>query len=115
MITGSQIAEYNGFKTCIGHDSVYGEQIQKICDIIESKDFIHGKKCLQSGRNRLTSILLEQFRFPRRVRVAMDCNGTASLIAPSLMEGVGLRCYQAFCDMDGTFPNHHRIPRWWRI
>jgi phosphomannomutase / phosphoglucomutase len=114
MITGSHNPpEYNGFKTCIGHNSVYGEQIQKICEIIESKDFIHGKG--NSSKADVAAsyrkFLLDQFHFPRKVRVAMDCgNGTASLIAPALMEELGCEVTELFCDMDGTFPNHHPDP-----
>jgi phosphomannomutase / phosphoglucomutase len=114
MITGSHNPpEYNGFKTCIGHDSVYGEQIQKIYDIIESKDFIYGKGNVSKAdvTAPYRKLLLEQFRFPRRVRVGMDCgNGTASPIAPSLMEELGCDVTGLFCDMDGTFPNHHPDP-----
>lgn len=114
MITGSHNPpEYNGFKTCIGHDSVYGEQIQNIYEIIEARDFLKGKG-KTSTADVLTpyrKYLLEQFHFSRKVRFAMDCgNGTACLIAPSLMKELGCEVTELYCDMDGTFPNHHPDP-----
>jgi phosphomannomutase / phosphoglucomutase len=114
MITGSHNpAEYNGFKTCIGHDSVYGEQIQQIAGIIEARDFEKGKGETVSA-DVLTpyrQYLLENIRLPRKVRLAMDCgNGTACLIAPEVVRALGCEVIPLYCDMDGTFPNHHPDP-----
>ena len=114
MITGSHNPpEYNGFKACIGHDSVFGEQIQQIADIIEAGDFAGGNGKI-SSEDVLTpyrKYLLEQIRFPRPVRLAMDCgNGTASLVAPDLMAALGCEVECLYCTMDGTFPNHHPDP-----
>jgi phosphomannomutase / phosphoglucomutase len=114
MITGSHNPpEYNGFKTCIGHDSVYGEQIQQAAQIIEAGDFEKGRGEVISA-DVLTpyrKYLIEHIRFPRRVRMAMDCgNGTASLIAPDIMTALGCEVIPLYCEMDGTFPNHHPDP-----
>jgi phosphomannomutase/phosphoglucomutase len=114
MITGSHNPpEYNGFKTCVGVDSVYGEQIQKIYSLIESRDFERGK-----GRSSTADVMmpyrkyiLEQIRLARPIRVALDCgNGTACLLAPDLVGTVGCEVEKLYCDMDGTFPNHHPDP-----
>ena len=114
MITGSHNPpEYNGFKVCVGHDSVYGEQIQEIYGIIESGDFARG-----NGRSSTADVIppyrqyvLDQIRMPRRVRLAMDCgNGTGSLLAPDIVSALGCELTRLYCDMDGTFPNHHPDP-----
>ena len=114
MITGSHNPpEYNGFKTCIGHDSVYGSQIQEIREFIESRDFVNGKANTSSAdvSTPYKKLLLEQIQVPRRVRVAVDCgNGTACLAAPEIIEALGCEVTCLFCDMDGTFPNHHPDP-----
>jgi phosphomannomutase / phosphoglucomutase len=114
MITGSHNPpEYNGFKTCIGHDSVYGEQIQHIAGIIESNDFEKGKGSILSAdvSTPYRKYLLENIRVPRKVRLAMDCgNGTACLLAPDVVEALGCEVTRLYCDMDGTFPNHHPDP-----
>ena len=114
MITGSHNPpEYNGFKTCIGHDPVYGAQIQEIRKIIESQDFVRGKGGLSRADvlPPYRDMLLERIRIRRRVRLAMDCgNGTASLLAPDIVAVLGCDVTQLYCEMDGTFPNHHPDP-----
>jgi phosphomannomutase/phosphoglucomutase len=114
MITGSHNPpDYNGFKTCIGHDSVYGGQIQEIRKLIESGDFVRekGRASAADVLNPYREYLLEQFRLPRPIRVALDCgNGTASLIAPQLVAALGCEVTRLYCEMDGTFPNHHPDP-----
>jgi phosphomannomutase/phosphoglucomutase len=114
MITGSHNPpEYNGFKTCVGHDSIYGDQIQKIREIIEARDFVHEKGSV-SKEDVLESYqdyLVKQFSLPRPVRVAIDCgNGTAALVAPRLYSSLGCDVTGLYCEMDGTFPNHHPDP-----
>ena len=114
MITGSHNPpEFNGFKACIGHDSVYGEKIQEIFRIIESGDFARGK-----GQTSTADVappyrkyVLDQIRLSRSVRVALDCgNGTGCLLAPDIVSALGCDLTRLYCDMDGTFPNHHPDP-----
>jgi phosphomannomutase / phosphoglucomutase len=114
MITGSHNpAEYNGFKTCIGVDSVYGNQIQNIYRLIESGDFEKGKGTIATAdvMTPYRSHLWDQIHLPRSVRVALDCgNGTACQIAPDLIRALGCEVTELYCQMDGTFPNHHPDP-----
>jgi phosphomannomutase/phosphoglucomutase len=114
MITGSHNPpEYNGFKTCVGTDSVYGDQIQEIYRIIESEDYVRGKGGVSKSdvETPYREYVLKQIRLPRTVRVALDCgNGTACLIAPSLISDLGGEVTKLYCEMDGTFPNHHPDP-----
>jgi len=114
MITGSHNPpEYNGFKTCIGNGSVYGRQIQEIREIIDARDFIRGRGDVvrKSVLEPYREYLLKQFKLARPVRVAFDCgNGTASLIAPELFSSLGCEVTGLYCEMDGTFPNHHPDP-----
>jgi phosphomannomutase / phosphoglucomutase len=114
MITGSHNPpEYNGFKACIGTDSLYGENIRKIADLIEAGDFDHGQ-----GTVSLTDVappyreyVTSQFNFSRTIKVAVDCgNGTGGPLAPDLIESLGCDVTRLFCEMDGSFPNHHPDP-----
>jgi phosphomannomutase/phosphoglucomutase len=50
-------------------------------------------------------------RLSRRLRVVADCgNGVASLVAPKLMDKLGVEWTGLFCESDGNFPNHHPDP-----
>ena len=45
------------------------------------------------------------------MRVAVDCgNGVAGVIATELFTKLGCEVTELFCDVDGTFPNHHPDP-----
>jgi len=114
MITGSHNpAEYNGFKICLGHDSVYGAQIQEIADIIEKLDFEKGsgQVSYEDVLESYKKYLLSGIKLSRKIRVAMDCgNGTACLLAPDIAEALGCEVTRLYCDMDGSFPNHHPDP-----
>jgi len=114
MITGSHNPpEYNGFKTCLGTESVYGVQIQQIYRWIEARDFASGRGEV-SQVDVVTSYMQhirDQIRLPRKARVAVDCgNGTACIIAPALIAEIGAEVKPLFCKLDGTFPNHHPDP-----
>jgi len=45
------------------------------------------------------------------MRIAVDCgNGVAGMIAPRLFRRLGCEVEELFCEVDGSFPNHHPDP-----
>jgi phosphomannomutase/phosphoglucomutase len=45
------------------------------------------------------------------MRIAVDCgNGIAGATAPELYRRLGCQVEKLFCEVDGTFPNHHPDP-----
>jgi len=47
----------------------------------------------------------------RRLKVVVDAgNGTAGIVAPRLLRALGHEVIELFCELDGTFPNHHPDP-----
>ena len=47
----------------------------------------------------------------RSLKIVVDCgNGIPGAIAPQVLEGVGCEVIPLYCDVDGSFPNHHPDP-----
>ncbi len=114
MITGSHNPpEYNGFKTCLGADAVYGRQIQQIYEWIKDGDFVSGRGAVSHHdvTQSYAGYIRDQIQLPRQVRVALDCgNGTGSILAPGLLSDIGAAVTPLYCELDGAFPNHHPDP-----
>lgn len=114
MVTGSHNPpDYNGFKVSVGKTTIFGEDIQDLRKILESKDFIKGQ-----GSSETIDIFpsyLERYRQEfgtiRSIPIVLDCgNGAAGCIARRLFEAVGLKPTILFEKPDGRFPNHHPDP-----
>ncbi len=115
MITASHNpSEYNGFKLCIGKETIYGEEIQKVRRLIESEEFRTGSgTCIRQDGiiSRYVEFVKTRVRLKRPVRTVLDAgNGTASLVAPELVRALGCEITELYCTPDGRFPNHHPDP-----
>ncbi|MGA1875062.1 MAG: phosphomannomutase/phosphoglucomutase [bacterium] len=114
MITASHNPpEFNGFKLSDGKDSLYGEQIQDVRRVLEKGEFSEGCGTLTINHiiEPYVHMLREKIRLQRPLKVVVDAgNGTASLIAPDLLEDLGCEVERLFCTMDGNFPNHFPDP-----
>jgi phosphomannomutase/phosphoglucomutase len=117
MITGSHNpAEFNGFKLCVGTETIYGEEIQKLRRIMEKMDGAAGGPA-GTGRHPILPDYANELkdRFPglREVplTVVLDAgNGTAGPVAPDVMRSLGCEVVELFSEPDGRFPNHHPDP-----
>jgi phosphomannomutase/phosphoglucomutase len=55
--------------------------------------------------------IVSDVKLARPMKIAIDCgNGVAGAIAPTLYRKLGCELTELFCDVDGTFPNHHPDP-----
>lgn len=121
MITGSHNpAEFNGFKLCIGKDTIFGEEIQKIRKIMESMNNARkeNRKSYEAIRqhpiipdyiNELKNRFDAYKDIP--ITVVLDSgNGTAGLAAPHIIRSMGCDVLELFSEPDGHFPNHHPDP-----
>ena len=115
MITGSHnAADYNGLKVSSGKTTIHGEEIQKIGRILEGADLEQGNGGTESREieDPYRRMVRERIgRLSRPLKVVVDAgNGTASDLAPRVYRELGCEVVELFCEMDGSFPNHHPDP-----
>ena len=114
MVTGSHNPpEYNGLKMVINGTTLAGEAIQALRRRIEAGDFASGSGSYRAAdvREAYLARIAGDVRLARPLRVAVDCgNGVAGSVAPELYRRLGCSVTELFCEVDGTFPNHHPDP-----
>ncbi len=123
MITGSHNpSEFNGFKLCVGKETIYGEEIQKIKQIMMDGSVDVGQRSSHGAGGSIShrpllpdyihhlTTLFTSNKGPR-LRVVLDAgNGTAGLAAPEIIRAMGCEVIELFSEPDGRFPNHHPDP-----
>ena len=114
MVTASHNPmEYNGFKLCMGLDSIHGKDIQTILKIINGRSFVTGEGSLTTSDvvTPYKEFVENNINITRPIRVGVDAgNGTAGVVAVPLLKKLNCEVYDIYCDMDGTFPNHEADP-----
>jgi phosphomannomutase/phosphoglucomutase len=114
MVTGSHNPpQYNGLKMMIGGDTLFGDRITALYRRLEEADLLSGQgshREMDIGDEYLQRILGD-ITLSKKMRVGIDCgNGVAGVMAPDLFRRLGCEVVEFFCDVDGTFPNHHPDP-----
>ena len=114
MVTASHNPpEYNGFKVCLGTDSVYGNDLQRICRIITENRFETGQGSVTAYdiRQEYIDFVTADIHLSGTLRVGVDAgNGTAGPIILPILKKLGCEVSDLYCDMDGRFPNHEADP-----
>jgi phosphoglucosamine mutase len=116
MITGSHNPpEYNGFKVGIGKSTMAGPEVQALKKHVLAQPRPQKRKGRESEYDITTPYLhfVTQTlgKSARKLKVVVDPgNGTGAIVAPRLLRALGHQVIELFCDLDGTFPNHHPDP-----
>lgn len=117
MITGSHNpGDENGFKIMKGKASFFGDDIQKARVTIEEERYAparEGRVEEIDVQGAYTATMKEKFDFSgaKGMKFVLDAgNGAGGPLALRVLEALGLTADPLFCDMDGTFPNHHPDP-----
>ncbi|HIF51132.1 MAG TPA: phosphomannomutase/phosphoglucomutase [Thiotrichaceae bacterium] len=116
MLTGSHnAAEYNGLKIMLAGKTLSGDEIKEI-----QSRAVAGEHNSGQGDLRHTDISADYVRrisedipvaLGSSLKIVVDCgNGVAGTLAPQLLNAVGHDVIEMYCDIDGTFPNHHPDP-----
>lgn len=115
MLTGSHNPpDYNGLKIMINGQTLSGERIQDLRELIEQDEFSEsqaGQERSLDVRNDYIARITDDVRPERGFKVVVDCgNGVAGELAPRLLTALGCEVDPLFCEIDGHFPNHHPDP-----
>ncbi len=114
MITGSHNPpEFNGFKICVGHSTIYGGQIQELRKIMESGRYSRGaaKARLKDISADYENYLFKGIKIKKNIKVIVDGgNGVGGHFAIPLLKRFGCDVTPIYCEPDGNFPNHFPDP-----
>ena len=114
QITGSHNPPaYNGLKMVLCGDALHGADITRLRELTQSEQYATG-----AGGMRQASVvepylqrIVQDVTLARPLKVAVDCgNGVSGAFAPDLLRRMGCHVIELFCEVDGTFPNHHPDP-----
>jgi phosphomannomutase / phosphoglucomutase len=102
--------EYNGFKIAIGKETIYGEQIQKLKEIMKSnvvKSKIRGNYQTLNITQMYIDFIRKKFQFQKNFNIVVDTgNGVVGPIIKDIFEALNIKFKGIFIEPDGSFPNH---------
>ena len=115
-ITGSHNPpDYNGFKIVVGGETLSGEAIKDLHARI-AEDRLHeagveGTLIERDIGEDYVQRIAGDIQIGTPLKVVVDAgNGVAGVLGPRVLEAIGAEVTPLFCDIDGTFPNHHPDP-----
>ncbi|MGQ9688989.1 MAG: phosphomannomutase/phosphoglucomutase [Desulfobaccales bacterium] len=114
MVTASHNPpEFNGFKICLGNQTIFGAEIQQVRRLAEAGDAVVGQGSRDSREMIPTYLdyLCQNLKIARPLRVGLDGgHGTAGPVALTFLNKMGCRTFPLYCEMDGRFPAHPPDP-----
>jgi len=116
MITASHNPpQYNGFKLCLGKDSMHGAAIQALKDDIDKGQFETGQGTVSEHPiiPDYMAYIKKSFAHVKAgtLNAVVDCgNGMGGLVGPDALRLLGCRVTGMYEDVDGRFPNHDPDP-----
>jgi len=115
-ITGSHNPpQYNGFKMMLGGTTLYGDAITALREPMVQN--AGGDAATPGSRKEWDAVpeylqrIVGDVKLARKMKIAVDAgNGVAGPVAVQLFKALGCDVVELYCDVDGTFPNHHPDP-----
>jgi len=114
-VTGSHNPpDYNGFKIVVGGETLAEAAIQDLYQRIATgalkSDGLGALRQVDVASDYIEKIVGD-VQAERPLKIVVDCgNGIPGALAPQVLEGVGCEVIPLYCEVDGTFPNHHPDP-----
>jgi len=113
-VTGSHNPpDYNGLKIVAAGETLSADAIQDIRNRIVDGDLLTGSGSLREMDIQSDYIqrVVSDIKIGRPLKLVVDCgNGVAGGVAPQLLRELGCEVAELYCEVDGTFPNHHPDP-----
>lgn len=121
MITGSHNPpDHNGFKICLGKQTLFGSQIQEIRLLAARAETrpsgsVSSEPDLTATENVLSEYIADissGIRMgPRELRAVVDAgNGMGGVTAVPVLKKLGVDLIELYTEPDSNFPNHHPDP-----
>ena len=114
MVTGSHNPpDYNGLKMVIDGTTLSGAEIQALRERLVAGHVRSGSARYATAdiADAYLARISGDVKLARPLAIGVDCgNGVAGAYAPELYRRLGCRVVEMYCDVDGTFPNHHPDP-----
>nr|WP_255784018.1 phosphomannomutase/phosphoglucomutase [Lysobacter chinensis] len=115
-VTGSHNPpDYNGFKIVVGGETLSGDAITDLYARI-AEDRLHtapapGRLEQRDINDDYVERVASDVQIERPLKVVVDAgNGVAGELGPRVLEAIGAEVTPLYCEIDGTFPNHHPDP-----
>ena len=115
-VTGSHNPpDYNGFKIVVGGETLSGDAITDLHDRIAGGRLYNadapGSVRFQDIGEDYVQRIANDVQIDRPLKVVVDAgNGVAGDIGPRVLTAIGADVTPLYCEIDGTFPNHHPDP-----
>ena len=114
MLTASHNpSNYNGLKIVFNQNCLADNQIQRIKHRIDNNQLSSGEGTYQD-LNIIDAYLEDvskRINLKRPLSLIIDCgNAVPATVAPNLFKQLGCEVTPLYCDIDGSFPNHHPDP-----
>ncbi len=114
MLSGSHNPpDYNGLKMVVNGATLTENQIKDLYTRIIEQRFYTGLGVRHQLNvvDRYIAQVVENIQLQRPLKIVIDAgNGVTGMMAPQLFRALGCEVHELFCEVDGTFPNHHPDP-----
>ncbi len=114
QVTGSHNPkDYNGFKMVLAGRAIYGDDIQKLRQRMETESYTakRGRKAKMDIGAEYSARIVGDAKLARPMKIVVDCgNGIPGASAPGILRALGCEVIDLYSKVDGDFPNHHPDP-----